>query len=112
MDGVTSHLPLISIPPELPVDQLKLYFPEDASLEDPSPEMIVELYRIILQLNEKAEDSTAQVDELRAEAQKREIEMEQAAADQQGESNRLSEDLRRVSAEVTALRTEKVELGE
>lgn len=102
---------LVTLPSDISVDDLRQFLPEDASLESPTPDVIIQLYRLILDLHERAEASTTELDEFRADAQRKEVEMEQTVVDIQDEAARAKNDVVRLSGELQSLAADKDALG-
>ncbi|KAG8987496.1 hypothetical protein FRB90_003320, partial [Tulasnella sp. 427] len=98
---------LVNVPSDISVDQLKQFLPEDASLEAPTPDVIIQLYRLILDLNERAEATTTELDEFRADVQRKEVEMEQTVVDIQHETARAKNDVQRLNGELRSVASER-----
>ncbi|KAG8906638.1 hypothetical protein FRB99_006426 [Tulasnella sp. 403] len=101
----------IDLPSGIPIEQLSALLPEGTSLENPTPDTVLELYRLVLELQDLVDSNTAELDGARAEAQRKEIETEQAIVDLQNETSRLSGDLQRALGQLTTVRTDRDELA-
>lgn len=102
---------LVNLPSDISVDHIKQFLPEDASLESPTPDVIIQLYRLILDFSERAEASATELDEVRADAQRKEVEMEQTVVDVQNEAAKAKTDVERLSGELRSLAADKDALG-
>ncbi|KAG8871481.1 hypothetical protein FRB98_000746 [Tulasnella sp. 332] len=100
----------ISLPPDVSEEQLYALLPESMSLEQPSPESIVQLYRLVIELKEQSDTAAADMDDARAEAQRKEVELDQALMDHQNETIRISASLEQVSSQVNGLKLENAQL--
>ncbi|KAG8914820.1 hypothetical protein FRC01_003900, partial [Tulasnella sp. 417] len=98
---------LVNLPSDISVDHIKQFLPEDASLESPTPDVIIQLYRLILDFSERAEAAATELDEFRADAQRKEVEMEQTVVDVQSEAARAKTDVERLSGELRSLAADK-----
>lgn len=102
---------LVPIPSDISVDQLKQFLPEDAQLDSPTPEVIIQIYRLILDLHERSEVSATELDEFRADAQRKEVEMEQTLVDIQNEAATAKNEVEKVRKELMGVSAEKDSFG-
>lgn len=100
----------VEIPLDVSEEQLLELLPDAMSLEEPSPETIAQLYRLVLELKEQGDSAVADVDEARAEYQRKEVELDQALMDYQMEKSTLTGKLEDVSGQLTKTQHEKAEL--
>ncbi|KAG9002479.1 hypothetical protein FRB94_003839 [Tulasnella sp. JGI-2019a] len=100
----------VSLPPDISEEQLYELIPEAMSLEQPTSETIVQLYRIVLELKEQNDVAAADMDDVRAEAQRKEVELDQALVDHQNETTQLNKILEQVSTQLKEAKSHNVEL--
>ncbi|KAI0770118.1 hypothetical protein C8Q74DRAFT_1333063 [Fomes fomentarius] len=108
----------VTIPEDVDFDALTALLP-DANLANPSPETIVSLYRVLLGQTTDAETAQRELEEARAEIQRKEIELDQALQDRETATSELEstleavqKDLAQVKEEKDALATERAKLQE
>lgn len=99
--------PLLS---DVDIRSLSEYFP-DASLESPSPELVIACYKVIIEQKEKLNEYAEDVEILKAEADRKDVELDQALQDRERVSRELEEAVSSVQGELKALKEEKTQLG-
>ena len=101
----------VTIPDDLDVDVLSTLIP-NATLAYPSPDTILALYRLALSQATDLDATQRTVDELRAQAEKTDVELDQALQDRESISRDLGSQLDDTQTEVKELKEERDQLGE
>lgn len=83
----------------------------DKALETPSPEVIIECYKMILSLHEEVESRSREVEELQAEAEKKDVELDQALQDRETALKELESSVEDTQKELQETKAEKDKLG-
>lgn len=96
---------------DVDLNTLAGFFPE-ATLETPSPVLIVQCYKLILNLADQLNERTRDVEELQAEAERKDIELDQALQDKENAIADLEVAVEPVQKELGVVKAEKEELGE
>ncbi|KAA1479560.1 hypothetical protein DENSPDRAFT_789343, partial [Dentipellis sp. KUC8613] len=73
-------------------DYLLSLFP-DASLETPSPDVILSLYRLVVSQATDIDTTTRDLEEVRAEIEKKDVELDQALQDKEASSKDVETEL-------------------
>lgn len=97
-------------PAEFPIDQIQQLLP-NVSLTTPSPEAVVHALELLVDFAQRFEGISAELDESRAESQRKDVEIEQALADAEKDASQVKNELDVVKREVETLRKERAELG-
>src|ERR1700733_9670618 len=99
IEETSSNAPLtVAIPADVDVDSLSNIVP-DASLTSVSPETVVLIYKVLLAQSLQNDAAQRELDEARAEAEKKDVELDQALQDREGLSKELETSLETVQAE-------------
>ncbi|KAK0187834.1 hypothetical protein F5146DRAFT_1060914 [Armillaria mellea] len=99
----------VTIPDDLDVDVLSTLIP-NATLAYPSPDTIIALYRLALSQATDLDATQRTVDELRAQAEKTDVELDQALQDRESISRDLGSQLDDTQTEVKELKEERDQL--
>ncbi|KAK0441608.1 hypothetical protein EV421DRAFT_2082889 [Armillaria borealis] len=99
----------VTIPDDLDVDTLSTLIP-NATLAYPSPDTILALYRLALSQVADLDATQRTVDELRAQAEKTDVELDQALQDKESLSRDLGSQLEATQTEVKELKQERDQL--
>lgn len=99
----------VTIPDDLDVDVLSTLIP-NATLAYPSPDTILALYRLALSQATDLDATQRTVDELRAQAEKTDVELDQALQDRESISRDLGSQLDDTQTEVKELKEERDQL--
>jgi nucleoprotein TPR len=100
----------ISIPGDIDLDSLSGLLP-GANLSAPSSDEIIALYRLLLIQSLEGRNVYQELDEARAEVEKKEVELDQALQDREGLSRELETSLEAVQEELKKVKQERDELG-
>lgn len=101
---------LVPIPQDLDIDTLSHILP-DASFAKPDPETVLALYRLLLAQVADQDDTRRDLEELRAEVERKDVELDQAIQDGETKTKDLEVALESVQNDVVALRQERDQLG-
>lgn len=101
----------IAVPDDIDTDFLSSLLP-DVSLESPSPDAIVSVYRLVLTQATDYDATKREVEELQAEVERRDVELDQALQDKETATKELESSLETTQNELRQVRQEKDELGE
>ncbi|KAJ7432792.1 hypothetical protein B0H11DRAFT_2297225 [Mycena galericulata] len=99
----------IFIPSDIDLDTLSNLLPE-TSITSPSPEGIIELYRRLVDLASKFDAAVRERDEDRADAERMEVELDQALQDKEAMAKELEGSAENSQADLRQLRQERDEL--
>jgi len=100
----------ISLPSDIDLDALSTLIPGE-SLEAPSEDTILHLYRTLLVHVTQVDAVTREVEELRAEAEKKEVELDQAYQDRENDKKELENLADNLQKELRIIKDERDELG-
>jgi nucleoprotein TPR len=101
---------VVSIPEDVDLDSLSDLLP-GTSLTSPSPEAIIALYRLLLAQALEGRSITQELDEARAELEKKDVELDQALQDRESMSRDLETSLESVHTQLNQMRDERDQLG-
>lgn len=101
---------LVPIPPDLDLDTLSHILP-DVSFAKPDPETVLAVYRLLLAQVADQDDTRRDLEELRAEADRKDIELDQAIQDGETKSKDLEDALATLQTQVSAIKQERDQLG-
>lgn len=101
---------VVSIPDDIDLDSLSDLLP-GTSLTSPSSETIVALYRLLLAQALEGRSITQELDEARAEVEKKDVELDQALQDRESMSRELETSLNSVHTQLDQMREERNKLG-
>ncbi|PBK97398.1 hypothetical protein ARMGADRAFT_637587 [Armillaria gallica] len=99
----------VTIPDDLDVDTLSTLIP-NSTLAYPSPDTILALYRLALSQAADLDATQRTADDLRAQAEKTDVELDQALQDKESLSRDLGSQLEATQAEVKELKQERDQL--
>ena len=100
----------ISLPPDIDLDVLSALIPGE-SLEAPSEDTVLHLYRTLLAHVTQVDAVTREVEELRAEAEKKEVELDQAYQDRENDKKELESVSDNLQKELRTIKAQRDELG-
>lgn len=83
----------------------------NVSFESPSPETILTCYKLLIAQNEQIEANQRDLEELRAEGEKRDVELDQALQDRETAVRDLETSVESAQSELMQAKKEKDELG-
>jgi nucleoprotein TPR len=101
---------LVPIPPDLDLDTLSHILP-DVSFSKPDPETVLAVYRLLLAQVADQDDTRRDLEELRAEADRKDIELDQAIQDGETKTKDLEDALDTLQKEVATIKEERDQLG-
>ena len=105
-----THSLTIVTPEDLDVDTLSSLVP-DADLSEPNSEVIISIYRLLLQHVADLNSTQRQLDESRAEVEKKDVELDQALQDRESMSKELEQSQESAHVELEKCKREKDQLG-
>lgn len=107
-----SHPPYfnVPIPIDIDIDELSNLIPE-VSFENPTPDTIVSVYRLLLAQVAESNATQRDLDEARAEAERKDVELDQAYQDAENKTNGLESSLEDVQNQLIVSRQQKEQLG-
>jgi nucleoprotein TPR len=100
----------IPLPVDIDVEALSSLIPE-VSFATPTPETIVSVYRLLLAQVTETNATQRDLEEARAEVERREVELDQAYQDAENKTKSLETSLENVQSQLTVTRQEKDQLG-
>lgn len=106
----TSAAFAISLPSDIDFDALSALIPGEP-LESPTEDTILHLYRILLAHVAQVDSTTRNVEELRAEAEKKDVELDQAYQDRENDKKELETLVDNLHGELKSVKGERDELG-
>lgn len=101
---------LVPIPPDLDLDTLAHILP-DVSFAKPDPETVLAVYRLLLAHVADQDDNRRDLEELRAAADRKDIELDQAIQDGETKTKDLEDALATLQKQVNATKEERDQLG-
>ena len=105
-----THSLTIVAPQDLDVDILSSLLP-DADLTAPNTEVVISVYRLLLQHVAELNATQRELDESRAEVEKKDVELDQALQDRESMSKELEQSQESVHVELEKSKREKEQLG-
>lgn len=105
-----SHPFVLSIPEDVDLESLSEFLP-GTNLTSPSPEEIIALYRLVLAQALEGRSITQELDEARAEVEKKDVELDQALQDRESLSRELETSLESGNAQSNQMKDERDKLG-
>lgn len=106
----TSAAFTISLPSDLDLDALSGLIPGEP-LEAPTEDTVLHLYRTLLAHVTQLDATTHEVEELRAEAEKKEVELDQGYQDRENDKKEMENLAENLQKELKAVKSERDELG-
>ncbi|KAG2144206.1 hypothetical protein DEU56DRAFT_790720 [Suillus clintonianus] len=100
----------VPLPIDIDVEELSSLIPE-VSFATPTPETIVSVYRLLLAQVTETNATQRDLEEARAEVERREIELDQAYQDAENKTKSLESSLENVQNQLTVTRQEKEQLA-
>ncbi|KAG1766147.1 hypothetical protein EDD22DRAFT_978513 [Suillus occidentalis] len=100
----------IPLPVDIDVETLSSLIPE-VSFATPTPETIVSVYRLLLAQVAETNATQRDLEEARAEVERREVELDQAYQDAENKTKSLETSLENVQSQLTVTRQEKEQLA-
>ena len=100
----------VTIPEDVDFDALSALLP-DVNLANPSPETIVSLYRLLVGQAADSDATQRELEEARAEIQRKDIELDQALQDRETATSELESTLESVQQELAQMKEERDALG-
>ena len=100
----------VPIPIDVDIDELSSLIPE-VSFTNPTPETIVAVYRLLLVQVAETNATQRDLEESRADVERKEVELDQAYQDAENKSKTLESSLEDVQNQLIATRQEKEQLG-
>lgn len=104
-----SHSRTIDIPEDVDLDSLSDLLP-DINLTNPSPDAIVSLYRLLLSQASDIDTIQRDLDEERADSEKKDVEFDQALSDRETFCKELEASLEAVQKELKQVKEERDQL--
>lgn len=109
-EGHDEPLLTLSIPDDIDLDLLSDLLPE-TNLTSPSSDEIFGLYRLLLIQSSEGRTIFLELEEARAEIEKKEVELDQALQDRESLSRELEASLENVQEDLKKVKKERDELG-
>ena len=106
----TSPTFTLFLPSDIDIDALNALIPGE-SLETPSEDAVIRLYRTLLAHATQVDATTREVEALRAEAEKKEVELDQAYQDRENDKKELENRTDNLRKELEAVKAGRDELG-
>ena len=100
----------LPLPSDFPVERLNALFP-GASLAAPTPDVILSVYKFVLDQTAELNQTTRALEESRADVVRKEVELDQALQDHEGLLNEQRSQMEELSRELAQVKLEKNELG-
>jgi nucleoprotein TPR len=101
----------VSIPDDLDFDYLSRLLP-DFSLETPSPDTVLSLYRLVVTQAVSLENALHDLEESRAENERKDVELDQALQDRESSVSSLEAQVKGFQEELTKVKQDRNALGE
>jgi nucleoprotein TPR len=101
----------VSIPDDLDLEYLSRVLP-DVSFDAPSQDTILSLYRLVVSQAVDLEDALRDIEELRADSERKDIELDQALQDRESSVSSLDARVKGLQEELTKAKQERDTLGE
>lgn len=95
---------------DIDIAALSNFFP-DAHLESPSAVLVVQCYKLILNQAQQLDEKERNIEALEAEAERKEIELDQALQDRENLLSELDVNVKDVQDELAKVKAEKEEIG-
>ena len=106
----TSAAFTISLPSDIDLDALSVLIPGEP-LETPTEDTVLHLYRTLLAHVTQVDATTREVEELRAEAEKKEVELDQAYQDRENDKKEMEILVDNIQKELKSVKAERDEFG-
>ncbi|KAF9077487.1 hypothetical protein BDP27DRAFT_1397327 [Rhodocollybia butyracea] len=99
----------VPIPEDFDIEALSSLVP-DLDVHFPSPDTLLSIYQLLLEQSGALDATQREVDELRAEAEKKDVELDQALQDREQSSKDTEQQLERIQDEMTQVKRERDQL--
>ncbi|KAH9974884.1 hypothetical protein BGW80DRAFT_1444514 [Lactifluus volemus] len=96
----------VSIPDDFDLDYLSKFLP-DVSFESPSPDTVLSLYRLVVSQAVDSEEALRELEELRAENERKDIELDQALQDRESSVSALETQCKGLQEELVKVKQER-----
>jgi nucleoprotein TPR len=106
----TSAAFIISLPSDIDTDALSTLIPGEP-LEAPTEDTVIHLYRTLLAHVTQVDVASREVEELRAEAEKKEVELDQVYQDRENDKKEMEALAGNLQKELRSIKGERDELG-
>lgn len=100
----------VNIPEDIDLDHLSSLLP-DVNLSTPSPESLVLLYRVLLSHASDSECAQRELEEARADIQRKDVELDQALQDRETATSELESSAETLQKELSQVKEERDSLG-
>ncbi|KAI0330460.1 hypothetical protein GY45DRAFT_1323591 [Cubamyces sp. BRFM 1775] len=100
----------VNIPEDIDFDALSSLLP-DVNLTTPTPDTLLSLYRLLLAHSSDAESAQRELEEARAEIQRKDVELDQALQDRETATSELESTLESVQKELAQVKEERDSLA-
>lgn len=100
----------VNIPEDIDLDHLSSLLP-DVNLSSPSPESLVLLYRVLLSHASDSESAHRELEEARADIQRKDVELDQALQDRETATSELESSAETLQKELSQVKEERDSLG-
>ncbi|KAF7966387.1 hypothetical protein HWV62_38883 [Athelia sp. TMB] len=100
----------LELPEDIDVDSLQEILP-DVSISSPSQDAIVSIYRILLAQVQDGDALSRELEEARAEAERKDVELDQALQDKESQAKEYEASLEAMQKDTNNLKQEKEQLG-
>ena len=101
----------VSIPDDLDLEYLSRLLP-DVSYESPSPDAVLSLYRLIVTQAGDLDSALRDLEESRAENERKDVELDQALQDRESSVSSLDVQVKALQEELVRVKQERDTLGE
>jgi len=101
----------VPIPDDLDFDYLSRVLP-DVSFETPTPDSVLSLYRLVVTQAVGLESALHDLEESRAENERKDVELDQALQDRESSSSSLEVQVKGLQEELTKVKQDRDALGE
>ncbi|KAJ3731245.1 hypothetical protein DFJ43DRAFT_435652 [Lentinula guzmanii] len=99
----------VPVPEDFDIEAFTSIVP-DFDIHSPTPDSLVNLYRLILEQSGAIDATQRDVDELRAEAERKDVELDQALQDREQSSKDAEQQIERLQEELTQVKQERDQL--
>ncbi|KAL0058021.1 Protein mlp1 [Marasmius tenuissimus] len=100
----------VPLPEDLDLDSLSNVLPDDFDIHSPTPEAVAVLYELLVSQSSNLDATQRDLDEARAESEKKEVELDQALQDRETQSKDLETQLESVQEELKQVKKERDQL--
>ncbi|KAF8827808.1 hypothetical protein HHX47_DHR4000286 [Lentinula edodes] len=97
---------IVPIPEDFDIEAFTSLIP-NFDIHSPSPESLVNLYQLLLEQSGAVDAAQRDVDELRAESERKDVELDQALQDREQSSKDLEQQVERLQEELTQVKQER-----